>query len=165
MYIIVNDYSYTLHVLPLISLQWFIYSFHANSTARYMYIYVCPPLPPKCASHPVLWWRALSWERGVDVARARAGTRLARAGTRLGAGWDTTGAGWDTTKDRAVICMMFIDLPDGCCCRDQITWNLIPVSGQKNTLTKGIIEHWIMEKNKPNKSRTETKEKLTTDEQ
>jgi hypothetical protein len=30
--------------------------------------------------------------------------------------------------------MIFIDFPDGCCYRDQNTWNIFPVSQQKITL-------------------------------
>jgi hypothetical protein len=47
---------------------------------------------------------------------------------------------------------MFIDLPDGCCYGDKNTWNTIPVSEQKNTLFKRIIEHWIIEQNESNKA-------------
>ncbi len=50
------------------------------------------------------------------------------------------------------------------------TYNTIPVLGQKNTLNKQIIKHWIIKhwiikQNKSKKSRTETNENWTTDEQ
>jgi hypothetical protein len=40
--------------------------------------------------------------------------------------------------------MMFIDLPDGCWYGDWNTWNTIPVSGQKITLSKQTIKRWII---------------------
>jgi hypothetical protein len=38
---------------------------------------------------------------------------------------------------------------------DQNTWNTIPVSGQKTTISKRIIEHWIIEQSELNKNRTD----------
>ncbi len=35
------------------------------------------------------------------------------------------------------------------------TWNTIPVSGQKTTLSKWIMEHWIIEQSESNKNRTD----------
>ncbi len=52
------------------------------------------PLPPKCTSHPVLWWRPLQLGRGVDVARAGSGAVLAGSGAVLaGSGAVLAGSG------------------------------------------------------------------------
>ncbi len=56
------------------------------------------------------------------------------------------------------VSMMFIDLLDGCWYGDQNTLNTIPVSGQKITQSKWIVDYWIK-----NKNRKETNESRTTE--
>ncbi len=56
--------------------------------------------------------------------------------------------------------MMFNDLPDGFWYGDQNTWNTIPVSRKKITLSK-----WIIEQKQTEQNRTETNENQITDEQ
>ncbi len=44
--------------------------------------------------------------------------------------------------------MMFIDLPDGCCCWDQNIWNTFQVSEQKITLSNKITNNQMKQKNR-----------------